>query len=114
WQSGDERVDDLMFESPPTGFCSIVFNNGEPYFLQNKKYEKLEVPANFIAGQAIYSYKLFFKGPISMAGIVLKPAALATLFNLPAYQYTEDRVDLNLVFRPFLIDRIANELKATN
>ncbi|CAN5615762.1 hypothetical protein BH10BAC3_BH10BAC3_38460 [soil metagenome] len=113
WQSGDGQVDDLMFESPPTGFCSIVFNNGEPYFLQNKKYGKREVPAAFIAGQAIYSYKLFFNGPISMAGIVLKPAALATLFNLPAYQYTEERIDLKQVFKPVLIDRITNELKVT-
>lgn len=111
WQSQDDATGEQMFESPPNGFCSIVFNNGAPYFLKSKKYEKREVPAAFIAGQAIYSYKLFFKGFISMAGIVLKPAALATLFNLPAYQYTEERIDLKQVFMPVLIDRIVQELK---
>ena len=111
WHSNDEAVNEQMFESPPTGFCSIVFNNAEPYFLENKKYGKREVPTAFIAGQAIYSYKLFFNGPISMAGIVLKPAALATLFNLPAYQYTEERIDLHKVFMPAVVERISNELK---
>ena len=114
WQSNNDPVQEQMFESPPNGFCSIVFNCGEPYYLQNKKYERRKVPAAFIAGQAIYSYKLFFKGSISMAGIVLNPAALATLFNLPAYVYVEERIDLKQVFKPALIDRIANELKATN
>jgi len=113
WESQDDVTEDLVFESPPNGFCSIVFNCGDSYYLQNRKYERLEVPPSFIAGQAIYSYKLFFNGSISMAGIVLKPAALATLFNLPAYQYTEERIDLKQVFMPALIERIANELKAT-
>lgn len=112
WQSNDPPLQEQAFESPPTGYCSIVFNNGAPYFLQNKKYERLRVPPAFIAGQAIYSYKLFFNSNIKIAGIVLKPAALATLFNLPAYQYTEERIDLKQVFKPALVERVGNELKA--
>ncbi len=96
WQSANP-VSGLVVESPPSGFCSIVFNNGAPYFLQNKKYERLAVPQSFIAGQAIYSYRLFFDGMISIAGIVFKPAALATLYHLPTYEYTEERLDLNNV-----------------
>lgn len=110
WQSAGEPVKDLVVESPPNGFCSIVFNNGDPYFLQNKKYEKLAVPKTFIAGQAIYSYKLFLNGNISIAGIVFKPAGLATLFDLPVYEYTEERIDLNKVFIPATISHLSGQL----
>lgn len=44
WESVEEPVHDLVVESPPSGFCSIVFNCGDGYYLQNKKYEKLQVP----------------------------------------------------------------------
>ena len=111
WQSGNEPVKDLVVESPPNGFCSIVFNTGDTYFIRNKKYEKLVVPAEFVAGQSIYSYKLFLSGDISIAGIVFKPAGLATLFNLPVFEYTEERIDLRTVFMASLVERYAGELK---
>jgi len=103
WQTINEPVKDMVVESPPTGFCSIVLNTGDPYFIQNKKYEKLAVPMAFVAGQSIYSYKLFLNGNISIAGIVFKPAGLATLFELPVYEYTEERIDLNRIFFPTVI-----------
>ncbi len=110
WESHGEIVQDYVVESAPTGFCSVVFNSGNPYFLQNKKYVRLAVPRQFIAGQAIYSYKLFLDGDISIAGIVFKPAALATLFDLPVYEYTEERIELNKVFRKNFVDSIANDI----
>ena len=79
WQSGNEPVKDLVVESPPNGFCGIVFNSGDPYYLQNKKYERLPVPKQFAAGLSIYSYKLFLNGNISIAGIVFRPAGLNTM-----------------------------------
>jgi AraC-like DNA-binding protein len=84
---------ELVVESPPNSFCSLVFNYGDSYFLQNKKYERLKVPLHFIAGHAVYSYKLFLQGKIGIAGIVLKPAALSTFFDLPAFEFIEVRVD---------------------
>jgi AraC-like DNA-binding protein len=113
WQSGDEPVTDLVIESPPSGYCSIVFNNGDPYFLQNKKYDRLAVPQSFIAGQGIYSYKLFLNGHISLSGIVFKPAALATLYDLTVYEYTEERIDLKQVFHATVVDRFSALLAAT-
>ena len=110
WQSGREHVKDLVVESPPNGFGAIVFNSGDPYFLQNKKYDSLAVPKEFVAGLSIYSYKLFLNGNISIAGIVFKPAGLATLFNLPVYEYTEERIDLRKVFMPFLVEKYAVEI----
>jgi len=111
WQSGNEPVKDLVVESPPNGFCGIVFNSGDPYYLQNKKYDRLPVPTQFVAGLSIYSYKLFLNGSISIAGIVFRPAGLATLFILPVYEYTEERIDLKKVFMPFLVEKYAAEIE---
>jgi AraC-like DNA-binding protein len=109
WQS-EEPVHNLILESPPSGFCSIVFNCGDDYFVHNKKYERLPVPRQFIAGQSIYSYQLFLNGNIYIAGIVFKPAALATLFHLPTYEYTEERISLHKVFKKTSIEKIAGGL----
>lgn len=98
WESEQPLASEMMFESPPSGFCSIVINYGDSYFLQNKKYEKLAVPLQFVAGQSIFMYKLFLAGEIGIAGIVLKPAALATLFGLSTFELTEERADLFDIF----------------
>ncbi|RYY57167.1 MAG: AraC family transcriptional regulator [Chitinophagaceae bacterium] len=112
WHSSGESVADFIVESPPTGYCSLVVNSGDEYFLQNKKYERLEAPKQFISGQSIYSYRLFLGGRINIAGIVFKPAALATLFNLPTYQYTEERIPLKNVFKAVSVDALAHSLAA--
>lgn len=111
WQSEETPVADLVVESPPSGFCSIVFNSGSAYVLQNKKHERLTVPQNFVAGQSIYSYKLFLNGPISVVGIVFKPAALATLFHLSTYEYTEERMVLEEVFAKRQVEELANRIR---
>ena len=94
WESEEPLEKELAVESPPNGFCSLVINYGDPYFLQNKKYERLSVPQQFVSGQSIYTYKLFLQGKIGIAGIVFKPAALTTLFNLDSFEFTEERIDL--------------------
>lgn len=112
WYSGNEAVKDLVLESPPSGFCGIVFNSGDPYFLENKKYDRLLVPKEFVAGPSIYRFKLFLNGDISVAGIVFKPAGLASLFDLPVFEYTEERIDLKTVFKPAIIEQYATALAA--
>ena len=111
WDSEGSLETTMVIESPPNGFCSIVFNYADPYYLQNKKYERLAVPMQFISGQSIYSYKLFLEGEIGVAGIVFKPAALATIFHLPIYEYTEERIDLYKVFKKSIVDKYANAIK---
>ena len=114
WESDGEIIKDMVVESPPTGFCSIVFNFGDEYFITNKKHEKLRVPRQFVSGQSIYSYKLFLNGIISIIGIVFKAAALATLFGLPVYTYTEERIPLSNVFEKHVVDSTVNKLQAAN
>ena len=111
WDSEGRLETPMVIESPPSGFCSIVFNYADPYYLQNKKYERLAVPMQFISGQSIYSYKLFLEGEIGVAGIVFKPAALATIFQLPIYEYTEERIDLYKVFKKPVIDKYVTQIK---
>lgn len=110
WDSEGPMEEDLVVESPPNGYCSIVFNYGDSYTLQNKKYESLKVPQQFISGQSIYSYRLFLRGTIGIAGIVFKPTALATIFQLPVYEFTEERIDLYTVFKKNVIDKIVKEI----
>lgn len=110
WHSSGAEVTDFVVESPPSGFCSIVFNAGNEYILRNKKYEKLRVPRQFISGQSIYSYSLCFNGIIDVCGIVFKPAALASLFDLPTYEYTEERISLDTVFKKNIVDELAAKL----
>ena len=114
WESDGILPEPVEIESPPNGFCSIVFNYGDPYRLQNKKYESLDVPMQFVSGQSIYSYKLFLKGRIGIVGIVFKPAALSTLFQMPVYEYVEERVDLYKVFRKEIVDQIKTQLPAAD
>jgi AraC-like DNA-binding protein len=111
WESGSEPVANLIIESPPNSFGAIVFNAGDPYILQNKKYNRLVVPSEFVAGLSIYSYKLFLNGNISIAGIVFKPAGLATLLGLPVYDLTEERVNLKTILNPALVEAYAAALK---
>jgi AraC-like DNA-binding protein len=110
WESGDLLKDELVVESPPSGFCSIVFNCGDIYHLQNKKYDRLIVPKQFISGQSIYSYRLFLSGNISIVGIVFKPAALATLYDLPVFEYTEERIDLSKVFDADFVKDVSKKI----
>jgi AraC-like DNA-binding protein len=84
----------IAVESPPNGFNAMVFNYGEPYLIQNEKYQEVKVPEAFLSGQATSSYRLQLHNRVSMAGIVFKPTALHTLFNLPVFEFTDDRIDL--------------------
>lgn len=111
WESEDPIEHELVIESPPNGFCSIVINYGSPYFLQNKKYEKLLVPQQFVSGQSIYCYKLFLNGTIGIAGIVFKPAALASFWGLDSFEFTEERIDLFKVVQQDYVKRYIEKIK---
>ncbi len=111
WENSDAPVQPLMIESPPNGFCSIVFNYGDPFYITNSKYERLDVPSQYIAGQSIYIYNLTLPGRIGMAGIVFRPAALASIFGLQMYEFVEERTDLYKVFRKEIIDRYISLIK---
>lgn len=89
----------LFVESPPSAFGSMVFNYGQTYQVQNSKYEAIVVPQSFLTGQATHAYQLRLLGKIGLIGIVFRPAAMHTLFNLPVSELTNERLAINDILR---------------
>ncbi|WP_128546577.1 helix-turn-helix domain-containing protein [Larkinella soli] len=97
WESGASLIQPVSVESPPTGYGSMVFNYGDRYRLRTQKHEDLIAPAVFLSGQATSNYQLHLQGHIGMIGIVFRAAGLSSLFGLPMYEFTDERIDLTAV-----------------
>lgn len=95
WDSEGENCSGRVFDSPPSGFTSIVFNYAEPYSLTNRKHELLMLPEAFVAGQSLYRYSLTMSGTIGMVGSVFKPAGLYTLFGIDMASIVEERQSIS-------------------
>lgn len=93
WESPGVLTKPFCIESPPSGFASMVFTYGDPYHVRTQKHTTL-VPAAFLTGQATRQYELKLSGHIGMVGIVFRPAGLSTLFGLPMYEFTDERIAL--------------------
>lgn len=94
WEKHEVLTFPLRIESPPTGFASMVFNYGDGYWVGNGKHESVRAPSAFLTGQATQSYVLNLSGRIGMVGIVFRPSGLSSLFGLPMYEFTDERVNL--------------------
>lgn len=94
WENITTLEHPLIVESPPSGYGSMVFNYSESYHVLNEKNEGVLAPKNFVSGQATKNYQLQIKGKIGMVGIVFRPAAINTLFGLPMYEFSNERVNL--------------------
>lgn len=94
WENQTVLTVPLRIESPPTGFVSMVFNYGDTYRVANAKHNSIQAPPAFLTGQATQNYTLDLAGRIGMVGVVFKPAGLSSLFGLPMYELTDERVNL--------------------
>ena len=81
----------------------MVFTYGDPYRVRTQKQTTL-VPVAFLTGQATRQYELELSGRIGMVGIMFRPAGLSTLFGLPMYEFTDERIALNDVLGSSLND----------
>ncbi len=99
WEKHDLLTVPLRIESPPTGFASMVFTYGDPYQVRTHN-GTFTTPTTFVTGQATRQYELNLLGQIGMAGIVFRPAGLSTLFGLPMYAFTDERIPLADVLGP--------------
>ncbi|GAB3896966.1 AraC family transcriptional regulator [Larkinella knui] len=97
WENAQSLLQPITVESPPNGYGSLVFNYGDPYRLQTPKTGTKLVPVSFLSGQSTSSYQLQLQGQIGMIGAVFRPAGLNSLFGLPMYEFTDERVDLTAV-----------------
>lgn len=76
----------------------MVLNYGEAYRVINDKYCNQIVPSSFLAGQSTKRYQLQLNGNVGMIGVVFKPAAVNTIFGLPMYEFSDERIDLVNLF----------------
>ena len=93
WEKRDQLASPLRIASPPTGFGSMVFNLGDDYRVRTVKMDRI-APIAFLAGQATARYELDLTGRICMVGVVFRPAGLNSLFGLPMYEFTDERMAL--------------------
>lgn len=87
----------LLLESPPNGFTSIVFNYGHACEVAVGDHNYSPTHRAFITGQASRNYFFRISRPIGQVGIVFHPTAIAGLFGLPMYEFTDERHDLTAV-----------------
>ena len=97
WERGQVIAGPITVESPPNGYASIIFNYGTPYRVFSQKLNGELVPKAFLTGQATHSYQLLLSGMLGMAGIVFHPTGLSTLFGLPMYGFSDERIELRAI-----------------
>lgn len=84
----------LRVESPPSGYASMVFNYGSPYEVSSAGNDFIRIPQAFVTGQASKNYRFCIDKSIGMAAIVFYPSAIASLFGIKMYEFTDERHDL--------------------
>lgn len=87
-----ETKENLLVQSPPSGFNALVFNYADPYWAFMQEDQKLEVPLAFASGQFTGNYHLELKGKIGMIGIVLKATSLYNFFGLNMVSMVNNRL----------------------
>jgi methylphosphotriester-DNA--protein-cysteine methyltransferase len=111
WDSEGNSITPFEVAFSSSGFSSIIFNSGDLYILHGSNNKQMMIPEQFLAGQVLHDFTIDFKGKIDLAGIVLKPTAIRSLFGLAAYFYTGKRIDLKHIFCKAWISYIAESLK---
>jgi AraC-like DNA-binding protein len=100
----------LKVQSPPNGFCSMVFNFGDPYLASQNNATPMEVPKAFLSGQFTANYSLELKGTIGVAGIVLKPCSVHNIFGSRMSELVNSRA--SLTFFPLPADVLWSAVKS--
>lgn len=88
----------------------MVFNYGDGYHVRTEKASQ-PAPMAFLTGQSTHQYELELTGRIGMAGVVFKPAGLNTLFGLPMYEFSNERIAITDALGAtvsFLAEQVAN------
>jgi AraC-like DNA-binding protein len=93
WES--DSIEELLVQSPPTGFTALVFNYAEPYKAYQSNTQKEEVPLAFVSGQFTENYHLEINGEIGIIGAVLNAFSLFNFFGLNMASLVNKRLDLS-------------------
>lgn len=109
WKGLPEK--ELDVQSPPTGFCAIVFNCATPYQSYQNSTVRMAVPLAFACGPFTSNYHLVLKREIAMVGIVFKASALHNFFGLRMSTLVNNRMALEHILPE--TDLILGTLKRT-
>lgn len=102
---------DNFFEihSAPNGYTGMVINYSDPYAVGGTAGKWESTPRSFVAGQFTTKYKIGIQGTVGNIGVVFLPGAMNRFLKIPALEFTDQRIDLNLVLGSkfkFLEDQI--------
>jgi AraC-like DNA-binding protein len=97
WEHDELLSAPLEIHSPPNGLAAIVFNYGNPHYTLHEDGKWKILPHFFAAGQFTKNYALRLQGKIGMIGVVFWPAGLTHVLGTPMIEFTNQRIELNLV-----------------
>ncbi len=94
WEHHLPAGQSLTIQTPPSGYEALVFNYADPYQIIRINNEKESVPPAFYSGQNTANYQLNLSNTVGMFGVVLQPAAFATLFRVSVKNASDQRIAL--------------------
>ncbi len=97
WEYDPADVQPFIIQSPPSGYEALVFNYGYPYRIRGKDNEDSLTPSSFFSGQNTANYQLVITRPLRVFGIVLQPAAFASLFRVGVKDAVDRRIALDCI-----------------
>jgi AraC-like DNA-binding protein len=89
----------ISVDTPPSAYTAMVFNMARPYKVALENDYIIELPDSYISGQSLKNYSLRIESEVEQIGIVFKPTGLFHLFDLPMYEFTNSRIDIQEVLR---------------
>jgi AraC-like DNA-binding protein len=95
WKAASQKEQEV--QSPPSGYCAIVFNMGDVYHVRQGQEHSSPVCTSFLSGQFTSNYQLTFRGNIHVLGVVLKPTALYNFFSVRMSTLVNNRMPLSYI-----------------
>ncbi len=98
WEHNESSCNSFFeVHSAPNGYTGMVINYGNPYCIWGTTGKWETTDHSFVAGQFTKKYKIGLKGNVGIIGVVFWPGAMDRLLKIPALEFTDQRIDLNLV-----------------
>ncbi|HVK97290.1 MAG TPA: AraC family transcriptional regulator [Flavisolibacter sp.] len=110
WEHENTSGKVFEVESPPSAYTAFVFNYGDDYSVSSKNSEKQFVSKQFLVGQLTKSYSLHFPGQIGTAVIVFKPTGISSIFKIPMFAFTNERIDLRAFIDSSAVEALSKKI----
>ena len=99
WENSEPLTNNMVeMQSAPNGYTGIVINYRDPYCTWEAPGKWNSTSQSFIAGQYTKKYKIGLNGSLGVIGVIFWPGAMTRLLKIPASEFTDKRIDLDLIF----------------